>query len=82
MRPILVPTSGTLTTLHSFCSQSGCADGQYPTRPLIQATNGNLYGTELELELGQKLREERRFGSAEELRAQIGRDVAAVRAAE
>ena len=44
--------------------------------------NGNLYGTELELELGQKLREERRFGSAEELRAQIERDVAAVRAAE
>jgi len=45
MRPILVPPSGTLTTLHSFCSQSACADGQYPTRPLIQATDGNLYGT-------------------------------------
>jgi len=36
--------SGTLTTLYSFCSQSACADGVYPTG-LIQATNGNFYGT-------------------------------------
>jgi riboflavin kinase/FMN adenylyltransferase len=44
--------------------------------------NGQLYGAELELELGLRLREERRFGSPEELRAQIERDVAAVRSAE
>lgn len=44
--------------------------------------DGQLYGVELELELGVKLRDERRFGSPEELRAQIERDVAAVRAAE
>jgi len=44
--------------------------------------SGDLYGQELELEPGVKLREERRFGSAEELRGQIARDVAAVRAGE
>lgn len=38
-------TSGTLTTLYNFCSQSGCTDGAYPAGSLLQATNGNLYGT-------------------------------------
>jgi uncharacterized repeat protein (TIGR03803 family) len=37
--------SGTLTTLHSFCSQSGCADGYWPYAGLLQATDGNFYGT-------------------------------------
>ncbi|MGC9951473.1 MAG: choice-of-anchor tandem repeat GloVer-containing protein [Bryobacteraceae bacterium] len=36
---------GALTTLYSFCSESGCADGEYPYAGLIQATNGDLYGT-------------------------------------
>jgi uncharacterized repeat protein (TIGR03803 family) len=36
---------GTLTPLYSFCAQNGCADGQLPVAPLIQATDGNLYGT-------------------------------------
>jgi uncharacterized repeat protein (TIGR03803 family) len=35
----------TFTTLYSFCSQSGCADGGYPLAGLVQATNGDLYGT-------------------------------------
>ncbi|HSY74008.1 MAG TPA: riboflavin kinase, partial [Dongiaceae bacterium] len=43
--------------------------------------SGDLYGGELELELDLKLRDEMRFGSAAELREQIARDVAAVRAA-
>jgi riboflavin kinase/FMN adenylyltransferase len=43
---------------------------------------GDLYGAELELELGVKLRDERRFGSPAELRRQIEMDVASVRAAE
>lgn len=43
--------------------------------------SGSLYGAELELELDAKLRDERKFTSPTELREQIGRDVAAVRAA-
>jgi uncharacterized repeat protein (TIGR03803 family) len=38
-------TPGTLTTLYSFCSQTGCTDGKWPCAGLIQATDGNLYGT-------------------------------------
>jgi riboflavin kinase/FMN adenylyltransferase len=41
--------------------------------------NGTLYGQELELETGPKLRDERRFASMEELREQIARDVKLVR---
>ncbi|MGA2581422.1 MAG: choice-of-anchor tandem repeat GloVer-containing protein [Bryobacteraceae bacterium] len=40
-----ITASGTLTTLYSFCSQSGCADGEFPMAGLVQATNGDLYGT-------------------------------------
>ena len=39
-----ITPSGTLTTLYSFCSQSACADGEYPNG-LVKATNGDLYGT-------------------------------------
>jgi riboflavin kinase/FMN adenylyltransferase len=42
--------------------------------------NGNLYGEELEVEIGEKLRDERKFASATELREQIARDIAQVRA--
>jgi uncharacterized repeat protein (TIGR03803 family) len=40
-----ITPSGMLTTLHSFCTQGGCPDGQFPQTGLVQATNGNLYGT-------------------------------------
>lgn len=36
---------GVLTTLHSFCAQPMCSDGVGPTWGLIQATDGNIYGT-------------------------------------
>ena len=36
--------SGTLTTLYSFCSQTNCTDGAYPSGPLVQANNGDIYG--------------------------------------
>jgi uncharacterized repeat protein (TIGR03803 family) len=34
-----------LTTLYSFCSQSGCTDGANPSAGLFQDTNGLFYGT-------------------------------------
>jgi uncharacterized repeat protein (TIGR03803 family) len=40
-----ITPSGTLTTLYSFCAQSGCADGDFPLAGLVQGTNGDLYGT-------------------------------------
>ena len=40
---------------------------------------GDLYGAELEVEISDKLRDERKFGSPTELREQIAQDVAAVR---
>ncbi|HEV2177823.1 MAG TPA: choice-of-anchor tandem repeat GloVer-containing protein [Terriglobia bacterium] len=40
-----IAPSGTLTTLYSFCSQSGCGDGSLPSAGLIQAVDGNFYGT-------------------------------------
>jgi uncharacterized repeat protein (TIGR03803 family) len=42
-----VTPGGTLTTLHSFCSQPNCADGQSPNG-LVQATDGNFYGPTIE----------------------------------
>jgi uncharacterized repeat protein (TIGR03803 family) len=36
---------GSLKTLYSFCSQTGCSDGEYPVGPLAQDAVGNLYGT-------------------------------------
>jgi uncharacterized repeat protein (TIGR03803 family) len=40
-----ITPSGTLTTLYSFCSQTDCVDGSTPTAGLIQALDGNFYGT-------------------------------------
>jgi uncharacterized repeat protein (TIGR03803 family) len=42
-----ITPGGTLTTVYSFCSQGGslCTDGEFPQAGLIQATNGDLYGT-------------------------------------
>jgi len=39
-----ITPGGTLTTLYNFCAQSGCTDGAAPRGPLLQATDGNLYG--------------------------------------
>ena len=40
----ITPT-GTLTTLYFFCSLNNCGDGMLPYGALIQASNGNFYGT-------------------------------------
>jgi uncharacterized repeat protein (TIGR03803 family) len=39
------PATKRLATLYSFCAQSSCTDGSQPLGGLIQATNGNFYGT-------------------------------------
>jgi uncharacterized repeat protein (TIGR03803 family) len=40
-----ISTSGTTTTLYSFCSQTNCTDGESPEAGLVQGPNGNYYGT-------------------------------------
>jgi uncharacterized repeat protein (TIGR03803 family) len=40
-----ITPSGTLTTLHRFCTKSGCPDGKFPQTGVVQASNGNFYGT-------------------------------------
>ncbi len=40
-----ITSGGILTTLYSFCSQSGCTDGDLPYSGLMQSTNGDFYGT-------------------------------------
>ncbi len=40
-----ITPGGAFTSLYSFCAQAGCPDGEDPTSSLIQATNGDLYGT-------------------------------------
>jgi uncharacterized repeat protein (TIGR03803 family) len=40
-----ITPSGTLTTLHSFCNFKDCSDGALPSAPLVQASNGFLFGT-------------------------------------
>jgi uncharacterized repeat protein (TIGR03803 family) len=39
-----ITTAGTFTILHEFCQQTNCTDGIAPSTPLMQHTNGNLYG--------------------------------------
>jgi riboflavin kinase/FMN adenylyltransferase len=41
--------------------------------------SGELYGEDLEIEIGEKLRDEKKFGSQVELRAQIALDIAEVK---
>jgi uncharacterized repeat protein (TIGR03803 family) len=40
-----ITSGGTLTTLYNFCVSSSCPDGSFPEDPLVQGTDGNLYGT-------------------------------------
>jgi len=40
-----ITPAGKLTTIYTFCAKSGCPDGSAPYAGVIQATDGNLYGT-------------------------------------
>jgi len=42
-----VTPEGDLTTLHSFCALAHCADGDGPYAALVEASNGDFYGTTL-----------------------------------
>jgi uncharacterized repeat protein (TIGR03803 family) len=43
-----ITPSGALTTLYNFCSQTNCTDGASSQTGLVQATDGDFYGTTLE----------------------------------
>jgi uncharacterized repeat protein (TIGR03803 family) len=43
-----VTPAGVLTTLHYFCSQENCADGDDVNGGLVQGADGNFYGTTAE----------------------------------
>jgi len=40
-----ITAAGSLTTLYNFCSKPNCGDGEFPDGTLIQASDGNFYGT-------------------------------------
>jgi uncharacterized repeat protein (TIGR03803 family) len=40
-----ITPAGKLSTLHNFCSQANCTDGNTVFSPLVQGKNGKLYGT-------------------------------------
>ena len=40
-----ITAAGKFKTLHNFCAKSRCTDGSSPLASLIQASDGNLYGT-------------------------------------
>ena len=40
-----ITPDGALTTIYAFCNQYQCSDGDHPFGGLIQASDGNFYGT-------------------------------------
>jgi uncharacterized repeat protein (TIGR03803 family) len=40
-----ITPQGAVTTLHTFCSQLKCPDGAVPVAALVQASDGDFYGT-------------------------------------
>ena len=69
---------------HRVALNIGIRPTMIPVKPELRVEahlldfSGSLYGAELEVEVGEKLREERKFASPSELKVQIARDIAAV----
>jgi len=89
---LVLPPNGVYTGLTTVKKKSYRVALNIGFRPTVAATarplrveahlrdlNGNLYGEELTVEIGGKLRAEKKFASAAELRRQIIRDLAALR---
>jgi len=89
---LVLPPNGVYTGLTTVKKKSYCVALNIGFRPTLVSTkpelrveahlldfSGLLYGAELEIEIGGKLRDERKFASAAELQAQIAHDIATVR---
>ena len=51
------------------------AESEFCLEVYVIDFTGDLYGKSMTLELSKRLRDERRFGSTEELKQQIGKDI-------
>ena len=40
-----ISADGSFTTLHDFCLEAGCPDGEFPVGGLVEGSDGILYGT-------------------------------------
>jgi len=89
---LVLPPNGVYAGLTTIKKKSHCVALNIGLRPTMVSSkpelrveahlldfSGGLYGSELEIEIGEKLRDERQFASPEELRTQIARDIATVR---
>ena len=89
---LVLPSNGVYAGLMTVKRKSHCVALNIGLRPTMVSGkpdlrveahlldfSGRLYGAELEIEIGEKLREERKFSSPAALQAQIARDIAAVR---
>ena len=89
---LILPPNGVYAGLTTVKRKSHCVALNIGFRPTLVSArpelrveahlldfNGSLYDAELEVEIGEKLRDERKFASPAELRTQIGSDVTAVR---
>ena len=88
---LILPPNGVYEANTRFNEQSYRVALNIGVRPTVAAGSelrveahlldfsGELYGAELELEIGERLRGEQTFSSAMELRGQIARDIAQVR---